>query len=521
MADYYGLSALGVVCALGTDADEIWRRAAAGDTSGMKKLENTLADGRTTLFGACPVETGAHPSRVAALLAAAADAIAAEVGELKRLHGAARIGVVVGTSNSTMEEFTENPESIDMAAPALFLRSHLGLGGPAFAVSTACSSSVKVFASARKLIAAGVCDAVVVGGADSFSRVVVNGFDALEVISASLATPMGENRQGINLGEGAALFIMEKNRGEIALLGVGESSDAYHLTAPDPEGRGAEASMRAALADAGLDPEDIVYVNLHGTGTVQNDSAESQALWRVFGDGPVCSSSKPMIGHALGAAGALETALSYLMLKNGGATLPHPLDGKRDPALPPLRLAAVGEPYRPGPVLSNSFAFGGSNASVVIGAPPVADILPHDPPMVLLSSFDPASYAEDRLTAFVDIDEDSPFYDEGLGGVPAVFALEYMAQTMAALVGLKRRRLRLPPRVGFVLGSRSLKVNAAKFELGARYRVEAEMTFTDGSFASFDVRIVSPDESTAAEGRINAFEPEDGDLNQFKEGVGA
>jgi predicted hotdog family 3-hydroxylacyl-ACP dehydratase len=105
--------------------------------------------------------------------------------------------------------------------------------------------------------------------------------------------------------------------------------------------------------------------------------------------------------------------------------------------------------------------------------------------------------------------------------VPAVFALEYMAQTMAALVGLKRRRLRLPPRVGFVLGSRSLKVNAAKFERGARYRVEAEMTFTDGSFASFDVRIVSPDESTAAEGRINAFEPEDGDLNQFKEGVGA
>jgi predicted hotdog family 3-hydroxylacyl-ACP dehydratase len=227
-----------------------------------------------------------------------------------------------------------------------------------------------------------------------------------------------------------------------------------------------------------------------------------------------------MIGHALGAAGALESALAYLMVKNGGVALPHPLSGPRDASLPPLRLAETGCACPPGPVLSNSFAFGGSNASVVIGPPPVGDILPHDPPMVLLDGFYPASYSGDRISAFVDIREDSPFYDGSLGGVPAVFALEYMAQTMAAQVGLKRRRLRMKPRIGFVLGSRSLKVNVDRFAAGCRYRIDAEMDFTDGSFASFNVRIVAPDGETAAEGRINAFEPEDGDMEKFKEGAG-
>lgn len=519
MADYYGLTSLGIVSALGSDAAEVTERALAGDMSFMHPLSGVLPGGETTPFGMCDVESDSYPSRVAALLAAAAKGIATEIEELKSVYGAARIGVVIGTSNSTMEEFTADPERIDMATPAMFLRDHLGLGGPAIAVSTACSSSVKVFATARKLLACGVCDAVVAGGADSFSRVVVNGFNALEVVSRKLTTPLGENREGINLGEGAALFTVERNRGEIALIGIGESSDAHHLTAPDPEGRGAEASMRLALADAGIEASDIVYVNLHGTGTVQNDKMESAAVWRVFGEGPVCSSSKPMIGHALGAAGALETALVYLMIKNGKGILPHPLATARDESLPPLRLAAIGEPYMPGPAISNSFAFGGSNASVIIGAPHVADILPHDPPMVLISSFDPASYDGERLTAFVDISEKSPFYDAGIDGVPAVMALEYMAQTMAALVGLKRRRMRLKPRIGFVLGSRSLKVDVDRFRNSERYRVEVKMDFTDGAFASFDARIFSADGSVAAEGRLSAFEPEEEDVEKLKKGT--
>lgn len=519
MADYFGLTALGISCALGNDAQTVWKRAAAGDVSGMRMLDGVLPGGQRAPFGMCEAAEGVWPSRVAALMAAAAAGFSDEIEAAKAHYGAGRIGVVVGTSNSTMEEFTRNPDVIDMSTPALFLRSRLGLEGPALAVSTACSSGVKVFASARKLIASGVCDAVVTGGADSFARVVMRGFDSLEVISRSLTRPLGKGRDGINLGEGAALFLMEKNRGEIAVLGIGESSDAHHLTAPEPEGRGAEASMRAALADAKLEAKDIVYVNLHGTGTVQNDKMESNAVWRVFGDGPLCSSSKPLIGHTLGAAGALETALAYLMLKNGGVTLAHPLAGERDGELPPLRLAAAGDAYRPGPVISNSFAFGGSNASIVLGAPPVADVLPHDPPMVLLTSFDPASFSEDRLSAFVEIDGDSPFYDGALGGVSSVFALEYMAQTMAALVGLKRRRMRLAPRIGFVLGSRSIDVGVDRFVRGERYRVDAEMVFTDGSFASFDVRIVAGDGTVAAKGRLNAFEPEDEDIVKIKEGM--
>jgi 3-oxoacyl-[acyl-carrier-protein] synthase-1 len=519
MADYYGLSALGISCALGDDCATVWRRASQGDTSGLEPVDAQLPGGVRVPFGSCAAETGGHPSRVAALMVAAARGIAGEIEAAKACYGVGRIGVVIGTSNSTMEEFTAVPDVVDMSTPAFFLRSHLGLEGPALSVSTACSSSVKAFASARKLIASGICDAVVVGGADSFSRVVVNGFNALEVTSRNLSQPMGALRDGINLGEGAALFLMERNRGEIALLGIGESSDAYHLTAPDPEGRGAEASMRAALADAKLEAKDIVYVNLHGTGTVQNDRMESQAVWRVFGANAACSSSKPLIGHTLGAAGALETALSFLMLQNGGSMLPHVLDGERDRELPELRLASRGEAYRPGPVLSNSFAFGGSNASIVIGAARIADVLPHDPPMVLLTAYDPASYTGEGLSAYVDITAQSPFYDGALDGVPAVFALEYMAQTMAALVGLKRRRLRLGPRIGFVLGSRSLKVAVDRFAAGSRYRIDAQMCFTDGSFASFDVKISAPDGTVAAEGRINAFEPEEGDIGKLKEGL--
>ena len=303
------------------------------------------------------------------------------------------------------------------------------------------------------------------------------------------------------------------------MLGIGESSDAYHLTAPHPDGNGAESSMRAALFDAGLTPSDIVYVNLHGTGTVQNDKMESNAVWRIFGEGPLCSSSKPMIGHALGAAGALETALCYLMLDRGFGVLPHPLTGNVDPELPMLRLSKVFDVCAPGPVLSNSFAFGGSNASIIIGPVRVEDVLPHDPPMVLISSIDPSTLTQESLSAFVEITNDSPFYDEALSGVPAVFAVEYMAQTMAAFVGLKRRRLRQEPRVGFVLGSRSIKTYIEKFSLGKRYKVDAKLDFTDGSFASFDVKIFDSEGSVVAEGRLNAFEPEGKDVEAFKKGA--
>jgi 3-oxoacyl-[acyl-carrier-protein] synthase-1 len=267
-----------------------------------------------------------------------------------------------------MEEFTHTPDRIDMAYPARRLAERWGVKGPAWVVSTACSSSAKVFASARRLLADDVCDIVLVGGVDAWTRSVVEGFHALEALSPRLARPLAADRDGINLGEGAAVFILRKGRrGDgVALLGVGESSDAHHLTAPDPQGRGAEASMRAALADAGLGPEAVDYVNLHGTGTTYNDAMECAAVLRVFGSSVPCSSTKPLTGHCLGAAGAIETALCFLAVRSGAGAPPHRVDGV-DPVLAPFPVPVCGDATPIRTALSNSFAFGGSNASVLIG----------------------------------------------------------------------------------------------------------------------------------------------------------
>jgi 3-oxoacyl-[acyl-carrier-protein] synthase-1 len=237
-------------------------------------------------------------------------------------------------------------------------------------VSTACSSSAKVFASARSLIFAGVCDAVLIGGVDSLCAMTLCGFSSLEAVDPNITNPMRANRAGINIGEAAVLFMLSKGGQGVQLLGVGESSDAHHMSAPEPDGVGAEAAMRAALADAGLRPEDIDYVNLHGTGTIHNDSMESKAVARVFGLNTPCSSTKALVGHTLGAAGAIEAAFCWIALNTQGDEVPlppHIWDGCRDPELPEIRLVESGEF---GPIrftLSNSFAFGGSNCSVILG----------------------------------------------------------------------------------------------------------------------------------------------------------
>ena len=367
--DAYLLSDMGIVCALGAGVEEVSRRSAAGDTAGMKRL-SSLAGGDSTFFGFAagfpavdalsPVEPFSKEAvpRVGRLVDAAMSQICVSLAEAVREFGAERIGGVVGTSNSTMEEFTSDPVKIDMSYPAMRLKERWGVRGPCLAVSTACSSSGKAFAAARRMIESGSCDAVVVGGADAYTRTVVEGFHSLEALSPSLCKPLSPDRDGINLGEGAAFFIMRRARraarkGDVAvcLAGVGESSDAYHLTAPDPSGKGAEDAMRRALADASLSPGGVDFINLHGTGTVYNDSMECAAVERVFGrrsaapkegllsDGLAVEafSTKRMTGHCLGAAGAIEAALSWIRLAKS-----------------------------PGACLSNSFAFGGSNASIAL-----------------------------------------------------------------------------------------------------------------------------------------------------------
>lgn len=384
------LSAPGVVSALGTGREETARRLFAGDTGGMRLEEGWLPSGPSRVGRArgelpgIPVALADLASRCNRLALAALAQIGAEVESAISKYGRHRIGVVVGTSATGIAEGESAvaarrasgalPSGYryaqqELGTPALFLARHLDLAGPAYAVSTACTSGAKAFASARNLLALGACDAVLVGGVDALCRLTVCGFTALESTTTALSQPMSRNRRGINLGEGAALFLMRGEPEAVELLGVGESSDAHHISAPHPEGLGAEAAMRAALQDAGLDASAVDYLNLHATATPKNDEMESRAVARVFPGGVAASGTKPMTGHTLGAAGALELAFCALALR-AGRLPPHVWDGERDPALPPLDLAGAGRGFaRTGSrvCLSNSFAFGGSNACLLIG----------------------------------------------------------------------------------------------------------------------------------------------------------
>lgn len=386
------LNDLGIVCALGRGKTEVMTRLLAGDTSGMI-LTDDYSPGRMLTLGVVPSElppiqtqNPAHHSRNNRLLLCALEEIQPTVDALLERVSPHRFGVVVGTSTSGIAEAEQAvtclhkrgamPPSFhygqqEMGDPAQFLADTLGIHGPVYGVSTACSSSVKALASAARLLRMGVCDAVITGGADSLCRFTVAGFLALEAVSSERCNPFSGNRCGINIGEGAALFIVSREPGEIALRGVGESSDGYHISAPDPSGKGVVLAMRAALCQAGVQPEDVDYINLHGTATAQNDAMEAQAVQAVFGSDLPCSSTKPLTGHTLGAAGAVEAGLSWLAM--GDANLlrvmpPHLWDGMRDPALPPIRLVGLNErTAQLDIIMSGSFAFGGSNGVVVLG----------------------------------------------------------------------------------------------------------------------------------------------------------
>jgi 3-oxoacyl-[acyl-carrier-protein] synthase-1 len=336
-----------------------------------------------------PRELQSMECRNGRLMLASVAEIAESVETAERRFGRDRIAVVLGTSTSGIAEGEAAYGAVrqngiwppdfhyrqqETGNLGEFVARALGLTGPAYTVATACSSSGKAFASARRLIRAGLADAALVGGADTLCRMTVGGFAALEAISGGLCNPFSRNRDGISIGEGAAVFLLTRAPAPVQFLGVGESSDAYHISAPDPDARGALMAMRAALDDASLVPADIAYINLHGTGTALNDAMEGKAVHALFGSATPCSSTKAMTGHTLGAAAACEAAFLWLTLhpeyNTDGRLPPHLWDGEADPSIPPLALADVGTrlPRDMGRVamLSNSFAFGGSNVALVL-----------------------------------------------------------------------------------------------------------------------------------------------------------
>lgn len=305
---------------------------------------------------------------------------------LRERHGAHRVGVFLGTSTSGIAQaelayraragtgdgegalpgWFDVGRTQNIFSCADFVRRRLGFGGVAHVISTACSSSAKVFAAASRAIQAGVCDAAVVGGVDSLCLTTLHGFNALQVLASDICRPADAHRQGISIGEAAGFAILDpSSRSGPALLGYGESSDAHHMSAPDPAGRGALAAMAAALARADLAPDAIDYVNLHGTGTPANDLAEDQAVCALLGTATPCSSTKGWTGHTLGAAGMLEAALSLLAIEHG--VVPRSLNTRE--CDPRLRAAIVLETRarQVRHALSNSFGFGGSNCTLVFG----------------------------------------------------------------------------------------------------------------------------------------------------------
>ena len=315
------------------------------------------------------------------------DGFAGAVAEARDRYGAGRVGVFVGTSTSGILEaelayrrrdpqsgalppgfhYAETQNTFSLAD---FVRRYLALEGPACVVSSACSSTAKVFGNAARMIATGVCDAAVVGGVDTLCLTTLYGFHSLELTSRGPCRPFDAERDGISIGEGAGFALLERmpaaTGAAVALLGIGESSDAYHMSTPHPEGLGAKLAMERALASAGLRPSDIDYVNLHGTGTRTNDAAEDRAVSDLFDAVTPCSSTKGATGHLLGAAGITEAIICILAI--GRDLLPGSANTRSvDPALKCNYLVANRE-ARVRRALSNSFGFGGSNCSLVLGA---------------------------------------------------------------------------------------------------------------------------------------------------------
>lgn len=385
------LRALGMLNALGRSAEEIWPRLVAGDQGHLKPREDLVPD-RSLIVGAVPGDLPPVPERLRrhacrnnSMTLAALEQIEDDLADVVASVGRERVAVVMGSSTSGVSNAESAIrhqresgelgasfcyEQLEFGGVAGFVSDLLELGGAAYTISTACSSGARALASARSLLELGVADAVVAGATDTLCGLTTNGFSALQVIAEGITNPCSRNRQGITLGEGTAIFVVTRETGGVQLRGVGESSEAHHMSAPDPRGEGAELAMRAALDDAGLGPDEIVHLSMHGTGTQLNDAMECSAIVRTFPTPPPCSSPKSLVGHTLGASGALEAGFCWLQLREQQAgnlaVVPHVYDGEWDPDLPAIPLAARGMHVPLGPVMNNSFGFGGNNCSLVL-----------------------------------------------------------------------------------------------------------------------------------------------------------
>ena len=505
------------ICSLGENLDEIFSNAVAGNLTDLKiaaKLPE-ITDIKYNL-------------RCNQILLHCVNQIKPEIETLIKKYDRKKIGVVIATTNTGIDKFEEtgDAEFLKMSNPAEFLKDYLGLEGFFCGVSTACSSGIKVFSTAKRLMESGVCDAVIAGGTDEISKFPTAGFASLEVLSDERSIPMSKNRKGMNIGEAGAIFLLEKDAEGIQILGIGETSDAYHAATPDPEGTQAANAMKLALDEAGLSPKDIDYINLHGTGTISNDIMEANAVYKIFGKETPSSSTKPLTGHCLGASASIETALCCAVLEKN-TLLPHIYDGEYDQNLPEIKLVQKGEnPANVRYVMCNAFGFGGTNAVIVLGKQTsalscqskinsaaqvqpetydLAKILPHNHPMILIDNIEEINVEEGYVSAKVTIRDDSLFFDKELNGISYITGIEFMAQTIGCYAYFKRGEGE--PKIGFLLGTRSYKCNIDKFEKGETYIIKAKEIFGDNQLVSFECFIYN-NNIECARPMVNVYQPE-------------
>jgi 3-oxoacyl-[acyl-carrier-protein] synthase-1 len=383
------LNSAGLICSLGSGPENIQDRLFSENTEiTYLKHSPKFSTDNNLLLGVvehplAAVSIAEEDTRNNRMLTTASEPLLREIQLLKERFGPQRIAAVIGTSTSGISDGEEafryhrsqnkfpanyHYRMQEPSSPSRYIAKWLGLHGPVFSVSSACTSGAKALASAARLLRLGVCDAVIAGGVDTLCDMTVKGFSSLLVTTDSICNPFSINRNGINIGEGAGLFLLTREPGPVRLAGIGETSDAYHISSPHPEGKGAENAMRQALQQAGMKPENIQYLNLHGTGTEQNDKMEARAVQRVFGNDIACSSTKPLTGHTLAAAGAIEAVFCWLALqREDGRLPPHRWDGQTDPELPVLTgIATTKLGKKVTTAMSNSYAFGGNNASLIM-----------------------------------------------------------------------------------------------------------------------------------------------------------
>ena len=524
------ITSYSAICDLGSEVKEIFENSLSPDADFFVP-DDSIVKGTNLYFGIVKktlpqISNPKFNTRTNTLLLHCVNGIKKDIDTLIEKYGKDRIAVVVGTTNAGVNEYEQSGDVFhsQIGSPAIFLKEHLGLKNYCTGVSTACTSGIKAFSTGVKLLDNGICDAVLCAAADSLSKTPVFGFSALEVMSASKCRPFSKNRDGINIGEGAALFILEKdvNKG-IKILGIGETSDAYHSATPDPEGIQAAKAMELALQEAGLEPEDIDYINLHGTGTITNDLMEANAVYKIFKDKTPASSTKSLTGHCLGASSGVESALCLAFLddeiNSEKHLIPHNFDGDYDPSIAKIKLAQKGEKAKNTRyVMCNAFGFGGSNAVIIFGKheepknkllyskSDLSHILPHDKPMILIDGILEVNFEEKFVKSVVEINKDKIFFDETINGVSPLAGIEFMAQTIGCYSYF--RRADGEPKVGFLLGSRSYNCSIEKFENGKTYEVIAREVFGDNELVSFECFIYN-NGIECAKAVVNAYQPED------------